>query len=90
VVDRDGFMTYVMSTPAQRPATATAKCGVTWLPWGPFRSGLLIYRHMLPAPGFEQSIQLAEAEHEAATMRRYYPRSRYYADAAAYDTEAGC
>lgn len=90
VVDRDGFATYVMSTPAQRPATATAKCGVTWLPWGPFRSGLLIYRHMLPAPDFAESIQAAEVQHEAETMGDYYPVSRYYADAAAYDGQAGC
>ncbi len=90
VVGRDGFITYVMSTPAQRPATATARCGVTWLPWGPFRSGLLIYRHMLPVPGFEQAIQFAEVEHEAETMGDYYPRSRYYPDGAAYDRAAGC
>jgi hypothetical protein len=90
VVDRRGFATYVMSTPAQRPATATEKCGVTWLPWGPFRSGLLIYRHMLPSPGFEESIQRAEVEHEAVTMGAYYPVSRYYPDGAAYDSGAGC
>ncbi len=90
VVDRDGFATYVMSTPAQRPETATARCGVTWLPWGPFRSGLLIYRHMLPAPSFAEAIQFARVEHEAETMRAYYPRSRYYADAAAFDRRAGC
>jgi len=90
VVDRDGFATYVMSTPAQRPATATARCGVTWLPWGPFRSGLLIYRHMLPAAGFSQAIQRAEWGNEAATMGEYYPASRYYADASAYDREVDC
>ena len=90
VVDRHGFATYVMSTPAQRPATASRKCGVTWLPWGPFRNGLLIYRHMLPSSGFEASIQRAEVEHEAETMGDYYPVSRYYADGAAYDGQAGC
>jgi hypothetical protein len=90
VVDRRGFATYVMSTPAERPTTATRKCGVTWLPWGPFRTGLLIYRHMLPAAGFEESIQGAEVEREAETMGDYYPVSRYYADADAYDRDAGC
>jgi hypothetical protein len=63
---------------------------VTWLPWGPFRSGLLIYRHMLPSPRFAQAIQFAEVEDEAETMGDYYPVSRYYADAAEYDLEAGC
>ena len=90
VVDRDGFATYVMSTPEHRPATATAECGVTWLPWGPFHRGQLIYRHMLPGSDFAEAIQNAEVEHEVATMGDYFPTSRYYADAAAYDQEVGC
>jgi len=89
-VDRDGYLTYVMSTPSQRPATATASCGVTWLPWGPFRNGLLIYRHMLPAAGFRQAIQFAEVNEEGETMGEYLPVTRYYADKAAYEREAGC
>lgn len=90
IVDEDGFVTYVMSTPSQRPANATAACGVTWIPWGPAREGLLIYRHMLPASDFAQAIQFAKADHEADTMGDYFPRSAYYADAAAYDREVGC
>jgi len=90
VVDRDGFMTYVMSTPAQRPATATSSCGVTWIPWGPFREGGLIYRHMLPAADFREAIQLARHDHEAETMGDFFPVSRYLADKAAYDREIGC
>ena len=90
VVGRDGFITYVMSTPENRPATATEACGATWLPWGPARSGLLIYRHMLPAPDFAEAIQFAEADREAETMGEYFPVSTYYADAGAYDREVGC
>jgi hypothetical protein len=90
VVGPDGFVTYVVSTPAQRPSTATAECGATWIPWGPSNAGLLIYRHMLPADDFAQAIQFAEPDHEVATMGDYFPVSRYYADAAAYDREVGC
>lgn len=90
VVDEDGFMTYVMSTPSQRPDSATEECGVTWLPWGPAQEGLLIYRHMLPASDFAQAIQFAEADHETDTMGDYFPVSTYYADPAVYDSAVGC
>jgi len=90
VVDKDGFATYVTSSPEQRPATATARCGVTWLPWGPFTKGVLIYRHLLPAPDFMQAIQRAELGKEAATMGDVLPVSRYHANAAAYDRASSC
>lgn len=90
VVGSDGFVTYVMSTPEHRPATATAECAATWLPWGPFHNGTLIYRNMLPAAEFTESIQNAEPDHEADTMGDYLPVSRYFADAASYDREVGC
>lgn len=89
-VDQDGYVTYVMSTPEHRPATATAECGATWLPWGPVTQGTLIYRHMLPAPDFRQAVQFAEPDNEAATMGEYLPTSRYFADGAAYDDQVGC
>jgi hypothetical protein len=90
VVGADGFITYVVSSPDERPATATAACGATWMPWGPFQSGLLILRNMLPAHDFAQAIQFAEVDDEVATMDAYFPVSRYYADAAAYDRDVGC
>lgn len=90
VVGSDGFVTYVMSTPEQRPAAATTECGVTWLPWGPSHYGTLIYRNMLPASDFAESIQASQVDHEAGTMGEYFPTSQYYADAAAYDREVGC
>jgi hypothetical protein len=89
-VGSDGFITYVVSQPTERPATATAECGATWMPWGPFQSGLLILRNMLPVSHFSQAIQFAEVDNEVATMGDYFPVSRYYADAAAYDNEVGC
>jgi hypothetical protein len=76
-VGADGFVTLVVSTPANRPSNATAACGVNWLPWGPNARDVLIYRHMLPDPAFTQAIQFATFEHEAATMGDYFPVSHY-------------
>jgi hypothetical protein len=78
-IGSDGFATYVISTPADRPRNARARCGLTWIPWGPVAEGALIYRNMLPDPGFTQSIQMARAGNEAATMGDYFPMSRYFA-----------
>jgi hypothetical protein len=76
-VGADGFATFVMSTPAERPPTATPQCGLNWLPWGSSARGLLILRHMLPADSFTASIQRATFEKERATMGDYFPASTY-------------
>ena len=89
-VDSRGFYNVVVSTPANRPANARAECGVTWLPWGPFKQGLLIYRHMLAAPSFRQAIQrVGEPGRERAAMGDYYPEGRYFADKQAFEAR-GC
>jgi hypothetical protein len=89
-VNRDGFMNYVVSTPAERPANARPECGVTWIPWGPQAGGVLIYRHMLPDPSFAQAIQrVPEQGKERQVMGDYFPLSRYYADRAAFE-KLGC
>jgi hypothetical protein len=88
-VGRDGYMTFAVSTPADRPANATAACGVTWLPWGPVQEGILIYRHMLPDPGFGQAIQRTARLQEAKVMGEYLPVSRYYAGKADFEA-LGC
>nr|MBV6628848.1 hypothetical protein [Oceanococcus sp. HetDA_MAG_MS8] len=56
-IDEQGFFTVMVTDPADRPQWATRENGITWLPWGPFPDGLIIYRHMLPNPGFDQAIQ---------------------------------
>jgi hypothetical protein len=89
VVGPDGFATYVISTPGQRPPNATRECGVNWLPWGPNPRGAVIYRHMLPSPGFAGSIQAATVDREAETMGDGFPVSKYFADADAY-ASVGC
>ncbi len=88
-VRADRSMTYVVSTPQDRPANARAECGVTWIPWGPVQEGVLIYRHMLSEPTFGESIQKAALGKEAQTMGAYTPVSRYFADRAAYEA-TGC
>jgi hypothetical protein len=78
VKTNDGFVTYAVSVPGQRPANATDGCGVNWLPWGPTADGTLIYRNMLPERAFSQAIQFAKPTDEVATMGEYFPVSRYY------------
>ena len=77
VLRPDGKALFVVSTPAHRPANARAACGVNWLPWGPNARNVLIYRHMLPSPGFTASIQAATFEREAETMGDGFPVSAY-------------
>jgi hypothetical protein len=89
-ITRDGYVNYVISTPAQRPGNATSNCGATWLPWGPATQGVLIYRHMLPDPKFAQAIQrVPERGKEQAVMGSYFPVSRYLAERADFE-RLGC
>ena len=89
-INADGFVNYVVSTPAERPANARPACGVTWIPWGPQAGGVLIYRHMLPSPSFAQAIQrVPEQGRERQVMGPYFPVSRYYADRSAFE-RLGC
>ena len=78
--------TIVVSTTADRPRNARARCGVGWLQWPPNGEypggrrdyGLLILRNMLASPGFDEAIQRIErfgAEREV--MGPYFPRSSY-------------
>jgi hypothetical protein len=90
VVGRDGFATFVVSAPNERPVNANAACRINWLPWGPNVRGALILRNMLPRKSFAQSIQRATPDHEVETMGDYFPVSRYYADAAKFDRTHSC
>jgi hypothetical protein len=79
-VGADGRYTVVVSTAENRPANATAECGVTWIAWGPAIHGLLIYRHMLADPTFANAIQnVAEPGREQSVMGEYYPAAEYVA-----------
>ncbi len=77
VLDPDGYYTYLVSLPEDRPANADAAHGVTWLPWG--RPGVdvaLTLRNMLPDPSFPHAIQgVTEPGTEPAVMGDYYPQA---------------
>jgi hypothetical protein len=80
-VDRDGNYTIVVSQPADWPKAAQNRCRAgSWIPWGPQPQGVMIYRHMLPDPGFAQAIQNVSRDQEAAQMGIYYPTGRYFTD----------
>lgn len=77
-LDAQGYFTVVLSDPADRPANATASNGFLWLPWGPYPDQLLIYRHMLPNPQFEQAIQnVQRGQSLAETMGEFAPVGVY-------------
>jgi hypothetical protein len=88
--DRNGYFTIAISTPADRPSDATARCGVAWLPYGPQPQTTVIMRNMLPAPDFPEAIQNAQPGTEQKTLGAYYPASSYYAAAGAFDSGVGC
>lgn len=80
-LDQDGMYTFVISTPAERPANATAANGITWLDWGSTSvDNLLLLRHMLAAPDFTSSaINLAPGSLASTTMGPYTPVGTYCA-----------
>lgn len=86
VTSRKGFATFVISPVSERPDHARRRCGINWLPWGPNAEGVLLVRNMLARKDFAQSIQNATYEREKDTMRAFYPKSTYYADAKAFDS----
>lgn len=88
-IDRHRFFTIAISTAAARPANATARCGVAWLPAGPPGQTVVILRNMLPSAHFAPAIQNVQPGHERATMGRYYPVGRYYKTTAAFERR-GC
>lgn len=79
VLAPDGTYTVVISTPEDRPATATAEHGITWLEWGSVEhDNLLLVRHMLADPGFAESATNAEPGVLARdSMGAYAPEGRY-------------
>jgi hypothetical protein len=88
-VDRHDVYTIAISTAANRPANATAACGVAWLPWGPEPKGIAFERNMLPRATFTHAVQNATPGTERKTLGAYYPRGTYFADAAAFE-KRGC
>lgn len=76
LLDSDHRGVFLVGREANRPANATAECGVNWLPWGPVQTSLLIMRHMLPEDDFDHSIQKIPSPPgscEAPVMGEYFP-----------------
>jgi hypothetical protein len=77
--DKRGWYTIAISRPSDRP-----RCAKNWIAWGPQPWGTLIYRHMLPDPGFSGAIQRASYGSEQRSMGDYYPTARYWMSASAF------
>lgn len=79
VLDGEGRYTYVISTPEDRPVNAIAEEGVTWLDWGSTEvDNLLLMRHMLASPDFDESaINLDPGALANTTMGAYAPEGAY-------------
>jgi len=73
-----GF-TLVVSSPANRPANATAANGVTWLPWGDQPAAQIVYRNMLPSASFPYAAESITSPTQSVTqtMGPYYPSGVY-------------
>lgn len=76
-LDADGYYNVVISPESLRPARATVPNGYAWLPLNGAPE-LLIYRMMLSADAFSESIdQVEEGTDPAETMGEYFPRTTY-------------
>lgn len=80
-LDADGFYTYVISTPADRPMDTPATAPSTWLDWGATDvPALLLLRHMLPNPSFaEAATRVAPGARASDVMKDFAPRGAYCA-----------
>jgi hypothetical protein len=84
-LDRDRWYKIVVSLAADRPANATAACGVAWLDYGTMgdglfkpRAGLLLLRNQLANPSFAQSVASVDTPgNESQVMGDYLPSGRY-------------
>jgi hypothetical protein len=95
-LDSQRNYTIVVSLPGDRPADATAACGVGWLDWGNlgdgfFRptAGLLLIRNQLPNPSFAQAVaNVTVPDTESQTVGAYMPSGSY--ETAAQFVARGC
>lgn len=84
-LDPRGYYTIVVSREEDRPRNAIPECGIGWLPMAEDGDGLfdpdvtiVQIRHMLTAPGFEQSVQRVFRQEDLNdVMGEYLPSSRY-------------
>lgn len=87
--DKAGEYSIVISSVDKRPANAKAECGVAWMDWGSVGDGIgnpdggfLMYRHMMPAADFKQSLfETRKLGDEARVLGEYFPDTRYLSTA---------
>lgn len=82
-LDGDGFFTFVISIPEDRPSNAVPEEGVTWLDYGNTDlPSVLLFRQMLPAADFEEAAtHLALGQLAYPAMGDYAPIGAYCATA---------
>jgi hypothetical protein len=74
-IQSGGEATFAFSSPAERPTNATAAAGVNWMSLGSGLWHTIVYRQMLAATSFTQSIAAIPADGSpATTMGPYYPQ----------------
>lgn len=77
-LDAEGYFTVAISDLAERPQAATAAQGITWLPWGAYPDGVLLYRQMLVDDGFAQAIKrVPKGTDMKSVMGDYSPETTY-------------
>ncbi len=77
-LDADGYFTVAVSDAADRPLTADSAHDITWLPWGVYPDGLLLYRQMLADPDFDAAIaKVPKGTPIAEIMAEYTPQTTY-------------
>ena len=98
IVDKQGQYSVVVSRAIDRPSNANEKCGVTWMeygngdgiPGGSADFGVVINRHTLVNPKFQNSWFNVKAVHgEAQALGAYLPRVINLHDKARFES-LGC
>jgi hypothetical protein len=74
-IDADGYMSFVISDAAHKPAQLDPQDN--WLPAGPYPDVFVLYRHMLPDPGFAFAAQRVPTDGTPKqALGPYYPDTR--------------
>jgi hypothetical protein len=85
-LDDQGWYTFVISTPQDRPKDTPATAGSTWLDWGATDvSNLLLFRNMLPNPTFPEAANNVEPGALAAPAMGDYAPTGAYCDVATFE-----
>lgn len=78
VLDADGYFTVAVSDTVERPTHATSAHGITWLPWGAYPDGILLYRQMLVDDNFKQAIKrVPQGTDINEVMGEFAPQTTY-------------